>query len=194
MGVGVRISFWCAKSRAFRHDRPRTRTEDRPGHPRRHKPGHAGLAHARPASLRAAQRKSRGGENFPHRKALKTHETGKESRFLRGAPSTGRRNASRKRRRGRRRSRSGFSTPLGGLRMPSAGSVAPHSRGRARPRGKFSASQSLENSQNGERISTRYLELRGQFPQLRRGRGATPAPGKFLSPCCEGNCRAGRGS
>src|SRR3984885_5157165 len=77
MAVGVVISFCGAKSRAFRDDRPRTRSEDRPGHPRRHKPGHAGLADAPSASLRAAQRKSRGGENLLLHKALKTHETGK---------------------------------------------------------------------------------------------------------------------
>ena len=101
MGVGVRISFWCAKSRAFRHDRPRTGSGDCFGRPRRRAAGslrvaqelnrvdgrddpriesgdgHEGLADLRPASLRAAQRKSRGGENFPLRKALKTHETGK---------------------------------------------------------------------------------------------------------------------
>jgi len=78
MAVGVVISFCGAKSRAFRDDRPRTRSEDRrPGHPRRHKPGHAGLADAPSASLRGAQRKSRGGESSPLRKALKTHETGK---------------------------------------------------------------------------------------------------------------------
>jgi hypothetical protein len=80
MVVGVVISFCSAKSRAFRDECPRTRSEDRPGHPRRHKPGHAGLADAPPALLRAAQRKSRGGENFPLRKALKTHETGKPTR------------------------------------------------------------------------------------------------------------------
>src|SRR5271167_2594944 len=77
MAVGVVISFCGAKSRTVRDDRPRTRSEDRPGHPPRHKPGHAGLVDAPPASLRAEQRKSRGGENFPLRKALKTHETGK---------------------------------------------------------------------------------------------------------------------
>jgi hypothetical protein len=75
MAVSVVISFGGAKSRAFLDDRPRTRSADRPGHPRRHKPGHAGLTDAPPASLPAAQRKSRGGENFPLRKALKTHET-----------------------------------------------------------------------------------------------------------------------
>jgi hypothetical protein len=79
MAVGVVISFGGAKSRAFRDDRPRPRSEDRPGHPRRRKPGHAGLADAPPASLPTAQRKSRGGENFPLRKALKTHETGKST-------------------------------------------------------------------------------------------------------------------
>ena len=68
MAVGVVISFGGAKSRAFLDDRPRTRSADRPGHPRRHKPGHAGLADAPPASLPAVQRKSRGGENFPNRK------------------------------------------------------------------------------------------------------------------------------
>jgi hypothetical protein len=41
MAVGVVISFGGAKSRAFRDDRPRTRSEDRPGHQlRRRKPGH----------------------------------------------------------------------------------------------------------------------------------------------------------
>jgi hypothetical protein len=79
MAVSVVISFCGAKSRAFRDDRPRTRSEDRPGHPRRRKPGHAGLADAPSVSLRAAQRKSRGGENLPLRKALKTHETGKST-------------------------------------------------------------------------------------------------------------------
>ena len=147
------------------------------------------------ASTKAASQLGSWRGNFPPCNALKTHETGKESRFcagpLRRAGGTprGRGGAVGAPRDPGSRPRSGVDECRRPARSRHNRVMAP-----ARPRGKFSSSQSLENSQNGARIATRCLEPQGSFPSSRAGRGATPAPCKFVSPYWQGNRRAGRQS
>jgi hypothetical protein len=134
-----------------------------------------------------------GEENFPPCNALKTHEMGKESRFWASAfhaPAE------------RLEEDAARSAPLAirvlGPARASTNAVgrlgrAPASSRRKDRDGNFPPRKALKTHKMGQESQLAASNPTGSLPQLRRRRGATPAPCKFAEPMLGRQSPSGRG-